>query len=51
MKTIALGDTHGRYNWKDIVAKESDADKIVFIGEVFDIPTYLYVWKNIRYIV
>ena len=33
MKIVALGDTHGRYNWKDIVAKESDADKIVFIGD------------------
>ena len=36
MKIVALGDTHGRYNWKDIVAKESDADKIVFIGDYFD---------------
>lgn len=36
MKIVALGDTHGRYNWKEIVAKEIDADKIVFIGDYFD---------------
>jgi hypothetical protein len=36
MKIIGLGDTHGRINWKDIVAKESDADKIVFNGDYFD---------------
>jgi hypothetical protein len=36
MKIIALGDTHGRTHWKNIVAKETDADKIVFIGDYFD---------------
>ena len=36
MKIIALGDTHGRALWKEIVAKEKDADKIVFIGDYFD---------------
>lgn len=35
MKTIAIGDIHGRTIWKDIVAKES-ADKVVFIGDYFD---------------
>lgn len=35
MKTILLGDTHGRTIWKDIVAKES-FNKIVFIGDYFD---------------
>lgn len=35
-KIIALGDTHGRTLWKDIVIKESDADKFVFIGDYFD---------------
>jgi predicted MPP superfamily phosphohydrolase len=35
MKTIALGDTHGRTNWKDIVAKET-FDKVVFIGDYLD---------------
>lgn len=29
MKTIALGDTHGRSKWKNIVEKEKDADKIM----------------------
>ena len=35
MKTVAIGDIHGRTIWKDIVAKES-ADKVVFIGDYFD---------------
>lgn len=36
MKLIALGDTHGRSKWKEIVEKENDADKIIFIGDYFD---------------
>lgn len=36
MKIIALGDTHGRSLWKEIVSKHADADKIVFIGDYFD---------------
>lgn len=36
MKTILLGDTHGRDTWKQIVAQETDADRIVFIGDYFD---------------
>lgn len=35
MKLIALGDTHGRSNWKKIVEK-NDFDKVVFIGDYFD---------------
>ena len=35
MKTIFLGDTHGRSLWKDIIAKESP-DRVVFIGDYFD---------------
>jgi len=35
MKTIFLGDTHGRNLWKDIVAKETP-DRVVFIGDYFD---------------
>ncbi len=35
MKLIALGDTHGRMNWKDIVTKEQ-FDKVIFIGDYFD---------------
>ena len=37
MKLIALGDTHGRLNWKDIVAKELESsDRVIFIGDYFD---------------
>jgi len=36
MKTILLGDTHGRDTWKQIIEKEHDADRIVFIGDYFD---------------
>lgn len=35
-KIIALGDTHGRNQWKAIVDKEKDSDKIIFIGDYFD---------------
>jgi len=35
MKTIALGDTHGRDVWKEIVDKE-DPDRVIFIGDYFD---------------
>lgn len=36
MKLIALGDTHGRSKWKEIVERENDANKIIFIGDYFD---------------
>jgi predicted phosphodiesterase len=36
MKIISIGDTHGRLQWKTIVAKEHDADLYVFIGDYFD---------------
>lgn len=32
-KIVVLGDLHGREIWKDIVKKESDADKIIFLGD------------------
>ena len=35
MKLIALGDTHGRTNWEQIVSTIK-FDKIVFIGDYFD---------------
>lgn len=35
MKTIFIGDLHGRSIWKLIVAREN-ADRIVFIGDYFD---------------
>ena len=36
MKTIAIGDIHGRTIWKRIVEAEPDADRFVFIGDYFD---------------
>ena len=35
MKTIVLGDIHGRNVWKDIVFQEQ-ADRVIFIGDYFD---------------
>lgn len=35
MKTIFLGDTHGRDIWKPIIEKELP-DRVVFIGDYFD---------------
>ena len=35
MKTIVLGDTHGRSQWKLIVNMEK-ADQVIFIGDYFD---------------
>ncbi len=36
MKQIVIGDIHGRTIWKDIIEKEKDADKIIFVGDYFD---------------
>jgi len=36
MKTVVIGDVHGRDQWKQIVAQESDADRFVFLGDYFD---------------
>lgn len=36
--TVAIGDIHGRTNWKAIVAKHPDAH-VVFIGDYFDTKT------------
>lgn len=35
MKTLVIGDIHGRPYWKEIVAKEN-ADRVIFIGDYFD---------------
>ena len=35
MKTLLLGDTHGRTYWKDIIKKETP-DRVIFIGDYFD---------------
>ena len=36
MKHVIIGDIHGRTNWKQIVEKEKDADKFIFLGDYFD---------------
>ena len=36
MKTIMIGDIHGRDTWKQIIAQEPDAYRIVFLGDYFD---------------
>jgi predicted phosphodiesterase len=36
MKTAIIGDVHGRDQWKQIVAQESNADRFVFLGDYFD---------------
>jgi len=40
MKTVVLGDTHGRPFWKEIVEKEKNFDRIIFIGDYFDSTEY-----------
>lgn len=36
MKTIAIGDIHGRDYWKQIINQEQDADRFIFVGDYFD---------------
>ncbi len=36
VKTILLGDTHGRSFWKLITHLEQDADRVIFMGDYFD---------------
>jgi len=36
MKVISFGDTHGSSHWKEILQKETDADKVIFEGDYFD---------------
>lgn len=40
MKIIVLGDIHGNPIWKDIVAKESDYDIVIFLGDYLDSHTF-----------
>jgi len=40
MKIIALGDTHGRTAWKEIVSN-TEFDKVVFTGDYFDSREYI----------
>ena len=36
MKTIILGDTHGRSNWKQAIEAHPDAERVIFMGDYFD---------------
>lgn len=36
MKTVTIGDIHGTGLWREIVQKEKDADKIIFVGDYTD---------------
>lgn len=45
---IVLGDTHGRDIWKEIVSKEIEFDKIIFIGDYFDTHYDISVEKQIE---
>jgi hypothetical protein len=36
MKTLILGDTHGRSNWKQVLETHPDAGRVVFMGDYFD---------------
>ena len=36
MKTVVIGDVHGRYAWNLIVEKEENTDEFVFLGDYFD---------------
>lgn len=36
MKNVIIGDIHGRASWENIVEKENDADRFIFVGDYFD---------------
>ena len=36
MKTLIIGDIHGRTNWKQMVEAHPEAEHIIFIGDYFD---------------
>jgi predicted phosphodiesterase len=36
MKTIILGDTHGRPNWLKAIDQETDIERVIFVGDYFD---------------
>jgi hypothetical protein len=35
-KTLVLGDTHGRSNWKLAIHKQEPLDRVIFMGDYFD---------------
>lgn len=36
MRTVVISDVHGTRKWWDVVKKEKNADKFVFLGDYFD---------------
>ena len=36
MKTLIIGDIHGRDTWEKILQKNTDAKRVIFIGDYFD---------------
>lgn len=36
MRTVVIGDTHGRSNWKLAIYQEEPVDRVIFIGDYFD---------------
>lgn len=45
-KCVCIGDLHGREVWKDIVEKEKDADKIIFLGDITVPRDLSWVYKD-----
>ena len=40
MKTLILGDIHGRTIWKEIIEKENP-DKVIFLGDYVDTHQFI----------
>lgn len=36
MRTVVIGDVHGRSNWKLAIYQEEPVDRVIFIGDYFD---------------
>ena len=36
MKTLIIGDLHGRSIWKDIITQHNNIERIIFLGDYFD---------------
>jgi UDP-2,3-diacylglucosamine pyrophosphatase LpxH len=36
MKSVIIGDIHGRTSWEQIVEKENNANRFIFVGDYFD---------------
>jgi hypothetical protein len=52
MKTVIIGDIHGRQAWSSILEKNIDAKRFIFVGDYFDSNTISYLdqiqnFKNI----